>query len=538
MAGPRGIQHVKDDIRAAAQAGDRGALKALVGEFRQKAAAAEQSQLNAAEKYDATDGMSGLDKFHTGMAAGLVNVGRRAGQLLTPKAYEEDLGVSDKDIDNQTETDRDLTRTGAGTAGKLLTEIAVTAPVGGAAGNAVRGLAGAGRLARAAALAAEGGTAGELTSGDAASGALFGLGIGGALAGARKIAQGARRTPEAQALLNEGMDLTPGQMNPKGAINQMETGAEHVPFLGASVKGAREALPDQILRKRLSEVRGREVGAHESIDDVMDETYDGLKNQYAHFEQLPTVAGDGNKLLAGLRATIKNSPASEDAVNASSRYLDNRMSALVNRSKNGGQVSVGDLISMRSDLRGQARKFRKVSDLSAHERADVLDEAEKHLTGVIDNALLPSEQSAIRTLDQKYATYKPIETSFVAHRTGAPTTRQQLGALRATMSDGEYVGSAGPKAPTKKLLQNASSVQASQATPTGIGYLFPTVGKFVSPVTALTSGTKTGRRLAQGATRGQRGLQRIGRMKVATELSRLLRAYRGGAAGAYSEDSE
>jgi hypothetical protein len=534
----RGLDHVRDDIKRAAQAGDRAALGPLVAEFRQRAGSAQQSQINAGEKYDATDGMSGLDKFHVGMASGLVNVGRRAGQLLTPKSLESKIGVSDADIDEQTNVDRDLRKTGAGMAGSLVSEIALTAPVAGAAGNVVRGVAGAGRLARAAALASEGATGGELTTGDATEGALYGLGIGGALAGARKIANGARRTAEAQALLDKGMDLTPGQMNPKGAINQMEAGAEHVPFLGAGVRNARESLSDQVLRKRLSEVRGKEVGPNTSIDDAMDETYEGLKDQYAHFERLPTVAGDGNKLLKGLRATIQKSPASEEAVKASARYLDNRMSALVNQSKAGGQVTVGDLVGMRSDLRSTARKLRKVGDLTAHERADVLEEAEKHLTGVIDNALLPSEQNAIRALDVKYAQYKPIETAFVAHRTGAPTARQQLTALKGTMTPGEYVSSAGPKNETKRMLQNALSVQASQATPTGIGYLFPKVGKYASPLVALTSGTRTGRRIAQGATGPQRALRKIGNTKTASKLAELLRSYRGGAAGAYTHDDE
>ncbi len=540
MAVGRGLNHVKADIKVAAARGDRDALRVLVDEFRRRSAALEQSRQNASETYDPTDGMSGLKKFHVGMAAGLTNVGQRAGQLLTPKEFEQDLGVSDQDIADREETDRALTSTGPGAAGKLLTEMAVTAPVGGGAGSAVRlgvgGLRAAGqgsRLARAAALAAEGAAAGELTSGNASEGALFNLGIGGTLAGARKLAEGARRTKEAQHLLDEGMDLTPGQMNPRGAMNQMESGAEHVPFLGAGVRTAREALPDQIMRKRLGDVTGRKIAESESIDDVMDEAYDGLRTQYNAFEQLPTVAGDGRKLHASLRKTLATQPVSEDAVNASARYLDNRFSSLLAKRPD---VTVGDLIAMRSDMRGQARKMRKMQDLTAHERADVLDAAEADLTGIIDNALLPTEQQAMRALDAKYAQYKPIETAFVQHRTGSPTTRQQLSALKQTMSNGEFVNQTGVKGPTKRLLQNAISVQQGAATPTGIGYLFPTVGKYVSPVVAMTSGTRTGRRLFQGATGPQRALRRLGKTKAASEMARLLRAYRGGAAGAYSND--
>jgi hypothetical protein len=106
------------------------------------------------------------------------------------------------------------------------------------------------------------------------------------------------------------------------------------------------------------------------------------------------------------------------------------------------------------------------------------------------------------------------------------------------MTPGEYVSSAGPKNETKRMLQNALSVQASQATPTGIGYLFPKVGKYASPLVALTSGTRTGRRIAQGATGPQRALRKIGNTKTASKLAELLRSYRGGAAGAYTHDDE
>lgn len=533
----RGLQQIKADIRAAAQSGNRDALAPLVAEFRAATAAAQRSQVNAQEQYDPTEGMSGFEKFHTGMAAGLSNVGRRAGQILTPKSLEAKLGVDDATIANREETDAALRRTGPGMAGALLTEMAVTAPVAGGAGMGLRSALGASRAARGAALATEGAVGGELTSGDATTGALFGLGLGGTVAAARKFARGAKRTPEAQALLDEGMDLTPGQMNPKGVINQMETGAEHVPFIGAGVRQAREGLSDQVLRKRLGDVSGRKIGASENIDDVMESTYDDLRNQYKAFEQLPTVAGDGNKLLAGLQQTINKAPVSDDAIRASSRYLDNRMSGLVNQSRQ-GQVTVGNLLEMRSDLRSQIRSLRKKPELVASERADVLEAAEQELSKIIDNALLPSEQRAIRALDAKYAQYKPIETAFVQHRTGAPTVRQQLGAVKAGMSPGEYVSNTGPKAGTKRLLQNAISVQQPQATPTGIGYLFPKFGKWVSPLVSLTSGSKFGRRLAQGATKPQKALQRVGNTKTASVLADLLRAYRGGAAGAYSNLEE
>ena len=197
------------------------------------------------------------------MASGLTNVGRRAGQILTPKAYEEKLGVSDRDIQNQSETDAELASTLPGAVGRFVTEAALTAPVGGAAGTGVKSILGAAKLARTgklAGLAAEGAVGGELTSGNAGEGAAWNLGIAGALGGAKRLLQGSKNiTPEARRLVDEGVDLTPGQMNPRGAVSQMEQGAERLPYLGAFVQDHRRKLIPSGMRKLFEKEFGEAV---------------------------------------------------------------------------------------------------------------------------------------------------------------------------------------------------------------------------------------------------------------------------------------
>src|SRR5207253_1822924 len=95
--------------------------------------------------------------------------------------------------------------------------------------------------------ATQGGVQGFSTSdpGDRGLNTLIGALTGGGLSAAgragSKVVYGATRTPEAQFLLNRGVSLTPGQMNPGGAMNQFEQALESIPGAKQVVHGARES---------------------------------------------------------------------------------------------------------------------------------------------------------------------------------------------------------------------------------------------------------------------------------------------------------
>ena len=63
------------------------------------------------------------------MASGLINVGRRAGQILTPKSLEKNsiFDVSDEAIEEQSRTDAPLASTLPGAVGRFVTEAAYMA---------------------------------------------------------------------------------------------------------------------------------------------------------------------------------------------------------------------------------------------------------------------------------------------------------------------------------------------------------------------------------------------------------------------------
>jgi hypothetical protein len=168
-------------------------------------AALDQSKANIAadqESYKATSGMGTGERLRAGIGAGLVGTWDRVGNLVLPKALEKGSRYSEEAIQARKKMEEDLASTGAGATGKVIGEIAATAPLGlaargvvgagGAALDASRGLQAAraagtlGRGGRVAAAALEGAGSAAATSdvGAGKDAALMGALTGGAFSGA------------------------------------------------------------------------------------------------------------------------------------------------------------------------------------------------------------------------------------------------------------------------------------------------------------------------------------------------------------------
>ncbi len=539
----RGLQQIKQEMRAAYEAGDKETAYKLLDEYKARDEARLRSLANAGEQYSATEGMSGIEKLGTGAASGLVNVGRRAGQLLTPKAYEEKLGVSDRAIQNQSETDAELASTLPGAVGRFVSEAALTAPVGGAVGAGVKGALSAARLGKAvpaiAGLAAEGAVGGELTSGDAASGALWNLGIAGGLRGAKRLIEGSKNiTPEARRLLDEGVDLTPGQMNPRGAVSQMEQGAERIPIMGAIVQNQRRQLVPNATRRLFEKEFGSAVPEGAGFEDMVRMTNKELGTLYDDVRAAArnVKAGGGHELQREWARAV-NSPAilvSPEARQASGRWLAGQLDALKQR----GNVTVEDLLQVRSRMRDEVRKAFKSGQGAALERAEVLEAAEGALTTQINNALPESAQKLLQETDALYARFKPLETAgfqAAARAGGEPTVGQLVGALKQQAGQSRWAGRGAGR--NQQFLEDIRDVAETTLRPTGASLPTTTVGALLSPLTPLVT-TKTGRRLYSGRTAAQRAAQKTLRAAGANPYTRyLLDTLRRGSAGALADNT-
>ncbi len=540
----RGRLQIKQEMRAAYEAGDKETAYKLLDEYKAKDAAAQRSLANAAEQYSATEGMSGFDKFHQGAASGLVNVGRRAGQILTPKSLEEKLGVSDRHIQNQSETDAELASTLPGALGRFTTEAALSSVVGGGAGQGVlkaasllRKGADTWKTAKLAGIAAEGAAGGELTSGNAGEGAAWNLGIAGALKGANRLAQGSKNiTPEARRLLDEGVDLTPGQMNPRGAVSQLEQGAERLPYLGAFVQDHRRKLIPSAMRKLFEKEFGDVAPEGAGFDDMVRTANQKLGDRYDDVRAAArnVKAGGGHELQREWARAV-NSPdilVSPEARQASGRWLAGQMDALKSR----GNVTIEDLMQVRSRMRDEVRKAFKSGQGAALERAEVLSAAEPALTAQINNALPPPAQKLLQETDALYSRYKPLEQAgfqAAARAGGEPTVGQLVGALKQQAGQSRWAGRGGGR--NQQFLEDVRDAAETTLRPTGAS-LLPTIASGGLLPFVAAGMTKTGKRLYSGRTAAQRAAQRAKRTATATPGVRaLVDILRRGSAGALAD---
>ncbi len=541
----RGFNQIKQEIRQAASSGNMEAVRPLLAEFRERMKSAERSQVNAGEQYSATEGMSGLEKLGAGAASGFANVGRRAGQILTPKKYESKLGVSDQDIQNQAETDSELASTLPGAVGRFVSEAAITAPVGGVTGNAVSKLLGATKLAKvggmansAARLAAEGAAGGELTSGNAGEGALWNLGIGGALTGLSRAVHGSKNiTPEARRLIDEGVDLTPGQMHPRGSISQLEQGAERVPIIGSFVQEHRRNLIPSAMRKLFEKEFGTAPAAGAGFDDMVRDVNKHLSGKYDDVRAAAggVKAGGGNQLQQEWAQAV-NSPqllVSPEARQASGRWLAGQLDALKIKGNNG--ITAEDLLHIRSRIRDEVRKAHKSGQGAALERAEVLDLAEDAITKQVNAALPAPAQKLLQETDALYAKYKPLEQAgfaAAARAGGEPTVGQLVGALKQQAGQSRWSGRGQGR--NQQFLEDIRDASETTLRPTGAALPWMAAGGAMAPLVGLGM-TKTGKRLYSGRTAAQRAAQRAAKSGSAPGVRTLVEILRRGSAGALAD---
>ena len=170
-----------------------------------------------------------------------------------------------------------------------LTDVLATAPVAMGVGEALPAMGLARLAASAPALGAvQGGIQGALTAnpGDrwqqgaigAATGAALPM-IGGAIG---KLASGVARTPEAEQLVSQGVQLPVGMMSPSGAVNKVEQALTNLPFVGSKIANARAAVPAQVTERMVQDAvaPGAALTPGLGINDAVSELKSGYDSAY------------------------------------------------------------------------------------------------------------------------------------------------------------------------------------------------------------------------------------------------------------------
>ena len=537
-------EQIQQAMRRAMAAGDQAA----VADLKQRLTEAYQ-----AEVPDPSAGMGTGELAAAGFSRGVRNVGRHAANLVGL--------LSDEELAGRTEMDAPLMKHGAAKAGNIAGEMVVTAPLmAGGAGLAGRTAMGAKALANPFVRGvAEGAAQGALMAepGSKTAGAVYGGALGGILPAAGtvagKVAHGVKRTPEAARLLAEGVDLTPGQMNPGGVLNQMEEAWQSVPGVGAVIKGARDNA-QRSFQRRAAEVAaapGTKIAAGEA-DDMLEQAYKSFEPLYDQakgfkigYPGVYRVAGGDLPLRSfgqkpGLlrRAAYDRGVRADDATRKSvAGWLENQLTRI--SGKGAGPTTSDALMDLRSKIRAEARKAAAAGDDAA---ADLLGNGEKAVTDAIESQLPPDALSALRTADSRYGLYKQLEDAVARSKDmpgGFTPAKLSEAVASANRGLGKGAYARGGGGPLRDLASDGTASLNMRSPPTGqrlaaIG--IPAAGAAANPALATgvgagmlgMVGTQTGRRLAAGATRPQQlaqALEEAMRQRIADPYRAALPEY-------------
>jgi hypothetical protein len=492
--------------------------------------AAEQAPV---EQYDPTADMGTGERVLAGIGQGMMNVGRHAANLVGLQ--------SDQQLADAKQLDAPLLATGAGKTGALIGEVAATAPLmmGGAG---VVGRVGMGAKVLSNPIArgvVEGAAQGALMAdpGEKGAGAIMGGAFGGALpaagAGLGKLAHGVKRTPEAERLLAQGVDLTPGQMNPGGILNQMEESWQSVPLVGPVIRGARENAQNSFQRAatQTAAAPGARI-AQGPADEMLEAAYKSFEPLYDQAKGFPLypgvmrqaggdipLASFGNRPGLLVRAALDRNVRADDATRRSvGRWLDNQITQLPGKGR--AQISSDDLLNLRSNIRAEARRAATQGDDAA---ADLLKNGERALTDTLESQLPPDALQALRTADSRYGIYKTLEDAVARSKdmpggfTPSKLSEAVAGANRG-LGKGSYARGGG--GPLRDLSEAGTATMNVRSPPTGqrlaaIG--LPLAASGAAPGVAVPAGaallgmvgTQTGRRAAAGQLPAQKLAQAL-----------------------------
>ncbi len=456
---------------------------------------------------DLADGVLGLPKLAAALPVGALNLA--GANIRSP------LGFSLKELGS------DAGKSLAPRNGTERLSSAITQGVGGVLGGVGLGslAAGAGGTAGAVGtqFAAQPGiqTASAVTSGLASEGTrklgggpiaqtvggiLGGIVPGAALATAQKIGTGLSRTPEAQRLLDRGVELTPGQMNPKGMYNQLEENVQSLPVIGPIVRNSRDAARTGVQRAAIQEgsAPGAVIQQSDDVAQMLDEAYQSFQPLYDQAKGFPVrpaivnTTGPDLPIDQAISRAVANRGvrATADDRAAVQGFLDDQLTKPFSTSD--------DLLNIRSAVRQEARDATRGNQIA---QAKLLDDADDALSKALESQLPPDALKALKAADSKYGDYKIAERA-VARGTDRPGgfTPNDLSQAVAQGNRGGNAGSyaRGGGGPLREIAADARKTLDSRSPPTGQRILGLVPAAALSPAALAASGTQTGRRLAAG----------------------------------------
>jgi hypothetical protein len=368
------------------------------------------------------------------MASGL---GKSAG-IVSPESYQQ----------TKSELDPYLSST-AGKVGGFVGENIAAMPLGMGAGRLASVLArGTTAIPSIVRGGVEGMTQGAAIAepGDREKAGLAGLVAGGTLSGAGALGKAATTgipaTRSATSLMNRGVQLTPGQMNPKGAWAQIEEVMQGVPIIGPKIGAARDRAWNtaQQLIAQESAPPGFKVQPREKLEHTFRDLADAYETAYdvgKGYPVSPTIMNVGqNVSLEKAIMPTARTVADKDSKELAQTFLENEMSYI---NKKGLRLQSDDLLDVRSRIRKEIGKYSKIQGNERY--VDILKNAEQKFTEALDSQLPADVKPALAAVDKQYGKYKIFENANwkASQRPEGFTPFQFAQAVReASASKGKY----------------------------------------------------------------------------------------------------
>jgi hypothetical protein len=504
-------EQIQQAMRRAIQAGDQQAVAEMRGMLQ---------QAYRGEVRPVSEEMGTGARVLAGVGRGMENIGRQAGNIV---GLQDDAGLQ-----RLAETDADLLSTTGGKVGNFIGEVAATAPLGGLAAGGARA-AGAGLIR---AGMAEGAAQGALTAGPgnrlggAATGAAFGAVLPGAARAVQRFARPMKATAEASRLVNRGVNLTPGELNPTGKLAQWEQALQSSAVGGAKIQEARAGAMRDFQRavaqstgpENMAPLRGRDVNRLvQEVQDAYGQGYEGAIGGYNQLTPSVVRTAGGNVPLP--RAMQQAASATYPGRLITPEMRKQMSGAMVEEvgALPANQFTTGrGLQGVRSNLRSMARD----TDVPG-ERA-LLRGGERRITEALESQISPADAAKLRALDSRYGRFKVLQdvTRRGGDQPGGWTPAQLSQSVRAASDLGEYATGGGGRASDelRRLSQAGRKVFEQRSMPTGERQVTTgLLGRVGTPVvaSALNQANKLGAKRLTGKTAAQR--------KVAALVRRLRR---------------
>lgn len=259
--------------------------------------------------------------------------------------------------------------------------------------------------------------------------AALGAGLGGGPAAlGRSLGAMVRPTPtpEAQALMAQGVPLTWGEQAGPGFRAHLETVLGALPFTGPTVRAARQASGEGFDRAMMRKVSPDPEAITRGGVEGYRQLRDAFKAGYDQIEARAPAMVDPRPAIAHMRAALSAAAPrmSPDHVAKANQYIDDFEAHYQ------GGVPYGMLKEEKSAFNTEATRAKNAGDRAL---GRVFDGFRKDVDNLRQNALSPEDWAQTQRLDQKYTQAQPV---FAGHRL---SVRTQAGYMTpAQLASGIY----------------------------------------------------------------------------------------------------